>query len=89
MKIKRNLWIAGGSVVTGIGGYIRYLAETHYDEYLEAGSDADDLHKKVEMEDSINPIVLGIGGGFFIPSIFYQTKIGLLKTLLDEGVIRE
>ena len=89
LKIKRNLWIAGGSVVTGIGGYIRYLAETHYDEYLEAGSDADDLHKKVEMEDSINPIVLGIGGGFFIPSIFYQTKIGLLKTLLDEGVIRE
>jgi len=89
LKIKRNLWIVGGSVVTGIGGYIRYLAETHYDEYLEAGSDADDLHKKVEMEDSINPIVLGVGGGFFIPSVYYQTKIRPLKILLDEGVIRE
>jgi len=89
LKFKRNLWIAGGTVLTGIGGYIRYSADKHYDEYLTAGSDAGDLHKTVEMEDSTNPIVLGMGGGCFIPSVFYHTKIGPLKRILNEGVIRE
>jgi len=89
LKKKRNLWIAGGTVLTGLGGYIRYSAEKHFDEYLSAGSNAGDLHKQVEMEDSTNPIVLGMGGGCFIPSVFYHTKTGSLKRLLDEGVIRE
>jgi len=89
LKFKRNLWIAGGTVLTGIGGYIRYSADKHYDEYLTAGSDAGDLHKTVEMEDSTNPIVLGMGGGCFIPSVFYHTKIGALKDLLAKGVTIE
>ena len=89
LKLKRNLWFAGGTVLTGIGGYIRYSADKHYDEYLTAGSDAGDLHKTVEMEDSTNPIVLGMGGGCFIPSVFYHTKIGALKDLLAKGVTIE
>lgn len=89
LKLKRNLWIAGGTVLTGIGGYLRFSADKHYDEYLSAISDAGDLHKTVEMEDTVNPIVLGMGGGCFIPSVFYHTKIGQLKNVLEEGVIRE
>ena len=89
LKIKRNLWIAGGTVLAGIGGYLRYSADKHYDEYLTAGSEAGDLHKTVEMEDSTNPIVLGMGGGCFIPSVYYHTKMEQAKKLLKKGVIRE
>ena len=89
LKFKRNLWIAGGTVLTGIGGYIRYSADKHYDEYLTAGSEAGDLHKTMEMEDSTNPIVLGMGGGCFIPSVYYHTKMEQAKKLLKKGVIRE
>ncbi len=89
LRVKRNLWIAGGTVLTGIGGYLRYSAEKHYDEYLTAGSEAGDLHKTVEMEDSTNPIVLGMGGGCFIPSVYYHTKMEQAKKLLKKGVIRE
>jgi len=89
LKLKRNLWIAGGTVLTGIGGYLRFSADKHYDEYRSAISDAGDLHKTVEMEDSINPIALGLGGGCFIPSVFYHNKIGQLKNVLEEGVIKE
>ena len=89
LRVKRNLWIAGGTVLTGIGGYLRYSAEKHYDEYLTAGSEAGDLHKTVEMEDSTNPIVLGMGGGCFFPSVYYHTKMEQAKKLLKKGVIRE
>ena len=89
LKIKRNLWIAGGTVLAGIAYYLRYSAEKHYDEYLTAGSEAGDLHKTVEMEDSTNPIVLGMGGGCFFPSVYYHTKMEQAKKLLKKGVIRE
>jgi len=89
LRVKRNLWIAGGTVLTGIGGYIRYSADKHYDEYLTAGSEAGDLHKTVEMEDSVNPIVLGMGGGCFFPSVYYHTKMEEATKLLKKGVIRE
>ena len=86
---KLNYWFIGTSVLMGIGGYLKYSADKHYDEYNSATSKADDLHKKIEQDDQIRRIFVVIGGICFIPPTIYSSKIVLLKKLLNDGIIIE
>ena len=86
---KRNYWLIGSTVPFSLGGYFNYSANKNYDEYLNATSNAGDLHKKIEQEDQISPILVVIGGICLLPPLQYSGKILLLKKLLNDGLIVE
>ena len=86
---KRNYWLIGTVVSMGIGGYFKYSADKHYDEYLTATSNAGDLHNTIDQEDLLNQILIGSGGISLIHLAYYQEQIMSLRKILNVGIIRE
>nr|NQU90014.1 PEGA domain-containing protein [Bacteroidota bacterium] len=77
-KRRKNWWLTGTLVSGAIGGYFLYSAEKHYKDYqTEIDEDAaTDLHDKIENEDKIWPVALGMSG---ICAVF--TTINFVKQI--------
>lgn len=61
-KKSKTIWLTG-ALVSGAAGAFSYLqAETYYDQYQTATTDAPDLHQKVELFDKITPVTFAIAG---------------------------
>ncbi|MCF7805345.1 MAG: hypothetical protein K9N46_09260 [Candidatus Marinimicrobia bacterium] len=71
---KRNIWL-GSSIVSGaIGVYIRYSADKHYEAYKTSTGRASDLHRLIELEDTLYPIFYGISAACLLPALSYHFR---------------
>ena len=86
-KKRKNWWLAGTIVSAAAGGYFYYSAEKHYDEYKTATTDATDLFNKVEMEDTIWPVALGVSGVCAIMTIINGSKQGKAKKRMSVAAV--
>ena len=61
-KKSKVLWLSGVLVAGALGTFSYLQAETYYDQYQAATTDAADLHQKVELYDKITPVAFGVAG---------------------------
>ncbi|MBC8345372.1 MAG: carboxypeptidase regulatory-like domain-containing protein [Candidatus Marinimicrobia bacterium] len=89
LKRKRNIWLGSGAFLAGLGGYFKYAANKHYDEYQTAESNATALFEQLEKEDKLAPISLGLGGACFTRIVPINTEIKELKNKIETEGVRE
>jgi len=75
-KKRRNIWLVSTIGTAGLGLYSHIKANNLYDEYLDATTNASDLHQKIETYDKIKPIAFTAAGiclvEFFIQNSKYK-----------------
>lgn len=87
LRTKKYYWLGGTIFSAIVGGYFKYSANKHYDEYLTATDDATDLHKTIETEDKIYPVAFVISAACLVPTIFYHISQANLKKKLELSVL--
>lgn len=87
LNTTKYLWLCGSIISGAVGGYFKYSAEKHYDEYKTATTQATDLHKKIEMEDKIYSLAFGISAVCLIPTLLNHFKQSALKKKFDLSVV--
>jgi hypothetical protein len=82
-KRLKTFWLISTVITSGTGGYSLWQSQKLYDEYYNAGSNATDIHQKVEMYDILAPVAFGISGFCLVEFIIHASKQGKAKRKLN------
>jgi len=79
LQTKKYLWGGTSLLLLGSGGYLKHAADKHYREYTYAKNNAVNLRRKYELEDTLYPIIAGVGAACLFPMIVQHFKIKHFK----------
>ena len=74
LRRKKWYWYGGSAAFAVVGAYFRYSADQHYEEYQSATGDATELHRIIEMEDTIYPIGYGLSAACLLTALSYHVQ---------------
>ena len=78
-KKSKSFWLASALVSVGVGTFSYVEANSSYQKYPSATTDAADLHQKVTLYDQIAPIAFGVAGLCTLEFIVKAGKQGKAK----------
>lgn len=82
-QTRKYLSLGAAVVSAGVGVYAMSQANKLYDDYKTATDDAEDLHSKVKMYDTIYPIAFAVAGVATINFVIASTKQNKAKKELS------